>query len=142
MFDRMVERVAVALLLITTNPQMKVQRERDWDGFLGFISGLMKILAPLMALCPAGGMAVKERSAAWLAALEGGRRGMRKLDWGERAIFGLWRFKFRRAMGRENRENVSPREMQRACLMVAAESDPEEILEMQGVVAELVEEAA
>jgi hypothetical protein len=127
MFDVMAERVANKWIEITNDPDVAVQKERDWDGFLGFLRGLMEILLPLFSMCPTGASATKERAAAWAEAVAGGRRGRRKLRWLERVRLRVWQRRFNLELGDEISEDIDNEELQEALLLVVAESTDEEV---------------
>lgn len=131
MFTKMAERVARKWQSITTDGEIKAIGDRDWAGFLEFISGLMEILMPLFALCPKDAAEVKARAARWLAAIEGGRADRRRLGLVERLRLAIWQRRVNRELGKEISDEIDNTELQRSVLAVVAEATPDEITQLR-----------
>ena len=131
MLDQIAERVARSWESSTMDNEIKDLCERDWDGFLEFISGLLEILMPLFDMCPTDSDVVKNRAAAWLPAIDGGRTARRKLGFRGRMQLALWRRRVNRELGPEVNDEIDNVELQRAILAVTAEATPEELTQLR-----------
>ena len=142
MLEQITERVARNWEAATMDNEIKDLCERDWDGFLEFISGLLEILMPLFDMCPTDPSVVKSRAAAWLEAIDGGRQAKRKLGFRGRVQLAMWRRRVNRELGPEVNDEIDNVELQRAILRTAAEATPEELTQLRAEADRAKEDAA
>jgi hypothetical protein len=138
----MVERIGRKWQVSTMDQEIKDVAERDWDGFLEFIAGLLEILMPLFDMCPTDTNKVKGRAAAWVEAMDGGRKARRALGIRGRMRLALWRRAVNRELGPEVNDEIDNVELQRAILQVTAEAEPEELTQLRAEADRAKDEAA
>ena len=142
MIDTMVERVARQWVTSTMDPEVKYAAERDWDGFLEMFTAIFELLMPLFEKCLLTSEQTKTRAAAWLTAIDGGRKARRDLGFGERIRLAVFRRQFSRELGPEVSDELDDRELMRTFLKVTSESTPDEITQFRVDVDRLKNEAA
>lgn len=142
MLDQMVERAARQWVASTKDQEIKSAAERDWDGFLEFFTAIFDMLMPLFEKCLLTSEKTKARAAAWLTAIDGGRKARRDLGFGERIRLAIFRRQFSRELGPEVSDEIDDTELMRVFLKVTSESSPDEITQFRADVDRLRSEAA
>jgi len=142
MLNQMTIRVATAWRDLTTDPEIKSVGKRDWKGFLEFLTGLMEIIAPFISMCPKDSAELKARAARWLAAIDDGRMGRRRLGLIERLRLAMWQRRINRELGPEVSSEINNTELHRAVLSVVAGAEPDELTQLRGEIERAQADAA
>ena len=129
MLQSAAERVAQEWLGETEDPRVQAEADRDWDGFLEFISGLLEILMPLFDMCPMNPDRIKTRAAAWAAAADGDRRAMRRLGFIQRIQLRRWQDSVTDRVGDRVSAEINNEDLQVAILRAVANGSDQEVTE-------------
>jgi len=129
MLELAAERVANEWLSESEDPRVQAEADRDWDGFLEFISDLLKILMPLFDACPMDPQKTKTRAAAWAVAADGDRRAKRKLGFIQRIQLRRWQDNVDERIGDRVSEEINNEDLQVAILRAVANGSDDEVAE-------------
>jgi hypothetical protein len=143
MLDIMAERVANNWAALTLNPEIREAKERDWGAFFQQVIDFISMLLPLFAdFCPTDPARVKARAAAWVAAMEGGRKELRALGWIGRIQLRSCQRRINRELGPEISQEIDNEEFQLAMFKTVAESTEGEVVSLRATAEKLRAEAA